>query len=326
MKRGAIALLLLSILALAILSWGFLRPVGGSGHAQFVHVAPGTSLGVLAGELETKGLVRSGRALTLYGRLLGRSRDVKAGRYRLGPELAAPAILGRLVRGETQPIRVVFPEGLWMTEVASLLADSLDLSRADVLAAAREPERLTRYGIAAPSAEGYLCPDTYAFEGTETASSAVERLLATGAARWTDARATRARALGLTRHEVITLASIVEAETAVAGERAKVSAVYHRRLERGMMLQADPTIVYALGTRGRAPRYADLTLDSPYNTYRRKGLPPGPIGNPGEASIHAALYPDTTCTALFFVARADGSHIFTDTFDQHVAARKGLRR
>lgn len=316
------------LLLAAALAWTAmeLRPASRNGSPRFVHVERGVAFSALATRLEHDGLVRNARILSLYARVTGGARGVKAGRYRLSPTSSGAAILRTLVSGETHPVRIVFPEGIWMTEVAALLADSLGLDEPAVVAAARDGILLARFDIEAQDAEGYLFPDTYEFEGAERPADAIGKLLATARSRWTPERAARAAELGMTRHEILTLASIVEAETARADERRKVSAVYHRRLRRGMPLQADPTIVYAIGTRGRAPRYADLELSSPYNTYRRKGLPAGPIGSPGDASIDAALYPDSACTALFFVARNDGSHIFTDTFDEHVAARKGLRR
>lgn len=180
--------------------------------------------------------------------------------------------------------------------------------------------------IPADGAEGYLFPATYEFNETETARSALVKLIAEGNRRWDEAAAERADALGLSRHDVLTLASIIEAETGRPEERALVSAVYHRRLRRPMLLQADPTIVYGMGERGRKLLLKDLEADSPYNTYRRMGLPPTPIGNPGQAAIDAALYPDTTTSALYFVARKDGTHIFSNSFQEHREAIRESRR
>jgi UPF0755 protein len=300
-----------------------LRPVGGD-RVALVSVPSGSSLSGVARDLEERGLVRSGRAMSVLGRLQGAGHRLKAGRYRVDARQSAAAILDDLVTGRIAPIRITFPEGIWLPEVARLLADSLQVSAEAVMAAATDSALLVDLGLSASSAEGYLFPSTYDFEGSEPARELVARMVGESTLRWTPERARAAQALGMSRHEIMTMASIVEAETGRADERRKVSAVYHRRLRKGWLLQADPTVVYALGVRGRAPSLADLKIGNPYNTYAFKRLPPGPIGNPGEASIDAALDPDWTCSALFFIARADGSHDFSDTFGEHLR-KKGAR-
>jgi UPF0755 protein len=283
------------------------------------------SFGTVATALSDSGVIRNRAAIVLYSRLRGFSHRIQAGRYRVSARQSAGEIVAMMCRGETVPIRIAFPEGIWLVEIAGALAESLSVDSAAVMAAAADPEILRDHGIPAGTAEGYLFPATYDFEGGEGSAPIVTRLLAEGEDRWSVANQDRADSLGLSRHEVLALASIIEAETARGDERAKVSAVYHRRLRRGMLLQADPTVVYANGIRGRPPTYADLESNSPYNTYRRVGLPPGPIGNPGQAAIEAALHPDPSCTALYFVAQPDGSHIFSNTFEEHVAARRRSR-
>ncbi len=320
---GGLALLV-GVLALG--GWR-LSPVDrGSDVHRDVLVPAGSSSGRIARLLADDGLVRDARAFQAWARLTGRAQSLRAGRYRLSPSYSTPRVIEMLAGGETFPVRVVIPEGLWLTEIAQVIADSLDVTADEVVAAAADRHRLSRFGIPATDPEGYLHPDTYDFEGSESAGDVVERLLEASEQRWTPERAARADSLGLSRHEVLTLASIVEAETRVPSERPLVSAVYHRRLKRGMMLQADPTLLYGRRVRGRGPSREELTDPGPYNTYTSYGLPPGPIGNPGDAAVDAALWPDPDSRALFFVASTDGTHIFTETFDEHVAARRRLRR
>jgi UPF0755 protein len=139
-------------------------------------------------------------------------------------------------------------------------------------------------------------------------------------------KAARAESLGMSIHEILTLASIIEMEAMLDGERGRISAVYHNRLERGWRLEADPTVRYAIGRFHRKLYYKDLDVDSPYNTYRRSGLPPGPICSPGKASIEAALYPAAEVEEFFFVANGDGTHTFSETFAEHVKARQRIER
>jgi UPF0755 protein len=307
--------------ALAGFAYEHLRPARPGAGSRWFTIEPGKSLHEIARALESDGIIRDARVFTWVGRLKGDAGKIKAGRYRLSPGRSGGALLGQLVRGETTSIRIGVPEGLRLDEIAALVADSLGVDPTALVALARERPFLDAFGIRAESAEGYLLPATYEFDGAEDASQVLAGLLAEGRRLREGPLGVRASALGMSWHEVLTLASIIEAETARADERAKVSAVYRRRLESGMKLQADPTVLYALGVRGRSPTYAELETDSPFNTYRHAGLPPGPIGNPGLASIEAALYPDTTTTALFFVAQSDGSHAFSDTFEEHRAAQ-----
>jgi UPF0755 protein len=177
-----------------------------------------------------------------------------------------------------------------------------------------------------PTLEGYLFPDTYAFLPT-TSPTTIVRTMAGQARRVLDEELSRGGpiALEFTPHEILTLASIVEAEAMLAEERPRIAAVYLNRLRRKMLLQADPTVQYALGGHRQRIYYSDLRIESPYNTYLNVGLPPGPIGNPGRSSIQAVLNPTPGSRELFFVARGDGGHIFTETGESHLAAVARVR-
>jgi UPF0755 protein len=203
---------------------------------------------------------------------------------------------------------------------------SAGVDSAALLDEIRSPQRLERRHIDAPSLEGYLFPDTYVVPWGVSPAEVVSQMLDRLDAVFTDSLFARAVEIGMTPHEVLTLASIVEAEARVPAERPIISAVYHNRLRRGMRLEADPTVAYAMGGfRGRM-LFVHLEIDSPYNTYRNKGLPPGPICSPGQAAIRAALYPDPDTDALYFVARGDGSHIFSKTLREHQTAVQKVRR
>jgi len=182
-----------------------------------------------------------------------------------------------------------------------------------------------RRGVEAPTLEGYLFPDTYHVPFGAGAGDVVGQMLARFDDVFVDSLSARAAEIGMTPHQALTLASIIEAEARVPEERPTISAVYHNRLRKGMRLEADPTVAYAMGGfRGRL-LYVHLETDSPYNTYKNKGLPPGPICSPGEAAIRAALYPRPGVGALYFVARGDGSHIFSMTLREHLSAIKQVR-
>jgi len=179
--------------------------------------------------------------------------------------------------------------------------------------------------VPAPTLEGYLFPDTYRVPFGSSAADVVNQMTARAHASWTEAYERRAREIGMSHHDVMTLASIVEAEARVADERPTIAAVYHNRLRTGMRLEADPTVAYAMGGyRGRL-FYKDLAIESPYNTYRRTGLPPGPICNPGVQALRAAVNPTRT-EFLYFVADNSGGHVFSRTFEEHLNAISAARR
>ncbi|MDH3217092.1 MAG: endolytic transglycosylase MltG, partial [Candidatus Krumholzibacteria bacterium] len=188
-----------------------------------------------------------------------------------------------------------------------------------------DEQLLADLDIEGPSLEGYLFPDTYLIPWgigpREIARTMADRLDDV----FDDTMSARADELGMSRHQVLTLASIIQAETRLSEELTRVSAVYHNRLQKGMRLEADPTVAYAMdGYRGRL-FFRDLEVDSPYNTYKHAGLPPGPICNPGKGAITSALYPDTTCRAVYFVAQGNGGHIFSLTLSDHLAAVRKVR-
>jgi UPF0755 protein len=235
-----------------------------------------------------------------------------------------------LARGRGVELRWAVPEGLMLSEVAALAATELHVSRDSFLAAAKDPTLLSDLGLppGAASAEGYLFPTTYLVPLHMGPRELVRLMVREFIAQWSPAWQTRLDSLGLSRHQLVTLASIVEAEVRYDPDRPYVAAVYENRLERGMKLEADPTVIYAYGRRLKRVWDRTLAVRSPYNTYQHPGLPPGPIGQPGRASVVAALYP-ARVPFVYFVAQPDGKHIFSTTYAEHLAAIarvKQLRR
>ncbi len=326
-KLGAVAL------AVFVVAAGFFatvwvevrRPADPDADGRRFTVERGEPFVRVARRLEREGIIRHSRMLESYAAVMRRDRRIHAGTYWISAAQAPVAILTRLVSGDVLKVNVTIPEGYTMWEIAGAMT-AAGLDSVEVLAAIADPDRIARRRIPAPTLEGYLFPDTYQVPWGADAGSVVDAMLERLDEVFGDSLAVLAARRGMSPHEVLTLASIVEAEARVPSERAAIAAVYTNRLRRHMRLEADPTVAYAMGGyRGRL-LYADLQIDSPYNTYRNPGLPPGPICSPGRASILAALHPDPNTDALYFVARGDGTHIFSRTLREHKAAVKKVRR
>jgi len=260
----------------------------------------------------------------------GTGSRVFAGMYRFGPEQRYWQLLRALFTGrQVLRIRVTIPEGLTIVQIASLLQREANVDSADFVSLAFSDSLTRARGIPVASVEGYLMPETYELFWRHPAEDVLERLLREQDRLWQERFAEAAQKRGLSRHEVLTLASIIEAETPHADERRRVSGVFWNRLRRGMPLQADPTVAYALGKPGHALTRADLSTPHPYNTYTTHGLPPGPINNPSADAIAAALEPEEH-QYLYFVLLRDGSyrHAFSQTYREHrklVALQRQLR-
>ena len=305
---------------------GITRPAGGpSSPAVRVEVPYGQSFSVLVNRLGKEGLVSSPWAVRLFASLRGYDRRIRSGTYEFNAGERPVDILARLMAGDVLTFDITIPEGYNIWDIAGAF-ETANIDSLDMLSALEDSSTRAGRHIEAPSLEGYLFPDTYRIRWGASPGEVTAMMLARLDKVFTAELLQRSLEIGMTPHEVLTLASIIEAESRVPGERALISAVYHNRLQRNMRLEADPTVAYAMGGFKGRLLYADLEIDSPYNTYRRRGLPPGPICSPGEASIRAALYPDTTTDALYFVARGDGSHIFSRTLREHNAAVQEVRQ
>ena len=320
----ATALLLVVVIAGAILSgnvWGRLHDPykGYEGADQFVVIARGTGTAAIGRQLVESGVIRDEIAFRAALWWTGRSRELQAGEYRFDRPLAASDVVERLARGDVYARAMTFPEGLTIHEMAAMYESRGFGAAARFIEAAANASLIRDLDARAVDLEGYLFPDTYALPRETPASRLIAMMVDRFRATYTDEWRRAAEEQGLTTRQVVALASLVEKETGKADERPIVAAVYRNRLNLGMGLQADPTVVYALQKAGRYTgniRRDDLALDSPYNTYRHAGLPPGPIAAPGAASLEAALTP-AHVSYLYFVSRNDGSHAFAQTLAEH---------
>ncbi len=295
-------------------------------HCVTVIIPRGAPFAAAVESLAAGGVIDSRLGFTLYGRLRGLPAELKSGTYRL-PAGARYGDIARALRvGRGIEVRWSVPEGLMLSEVAALAAARLDIPAESVLAAARDPDVLAKLQLTgiATSAEGYLFPTTYHLPVGVGARALVDFMTTEFLDNWSPAWDARLAELGMARHQLVTLASIVEAEVRYGPDREYVAAVYHNRLRRGMPLQADPTVIYAHGRRLSRVWERHLRIASPYNTYLHPGLPPGPITQPGRASLEAALYPKQV-PYLYFVAQPDGKHVFSTTYAEHLEAIRAIR-
>jgi UPF0755 protein len=322
MFRFLIKLILVAIiLAAGLLAYGLLLPAGPRSQ-QFVQLKPGSSARRLAADLKQAGIIRSQYAFLLWHYLSG-DKSLKAGEYSFEHPAGAVEVYNRLVHGDIYFHTVVVPEGFNMFDVASAIEAAGLGKRDDFLQIVRSQVALVQdLDPKAPSLEGYLFPDTYHFTRTQS----LHDIAAAMVHRFRQA----SHEIGLQGdiHGIVTMASIVEKETAAPEERPEVASVFYNRLARNMALDTDPSVIYAalLNNHYRGTIYvSDLRFNSPYNTYKSVGLPPGPICNPGKASLMAALHPAST-DYLYFVSDNQGHHRFARTMQQHAANVSAYRR
>lgn len=323
MRKLALVLVLLA-LAAAAAGWWVQRALttpyrGFPGEEVFVELPPGTGVSAIADRLAGAGVVSHPLLFRLAARLASADRRLQAGEYRFAEPATAYEVVDRLARGDVYTKPITFPEGLTIEEMAAIFESSGFGDAHAFVEAAGDVSLAVSFDPGAPSLEGYLFPDTYHLPRTADAEAVVRRMVAGFEAAFDAELRAAAAAQELTVREVATLASLIEEETARADERELVAAVYRNRLRLGMPMQADPTVIYAMRLAGiwnGNIRRQDLQIDSPYNTYRYPGLPPGPIASPGRASLVAALRP-ADVDYLYFVSRNDGSHVFASTLAEH---------
>ena len=288
---------------------------------QFVEIPAGTPSGDIGRRLVDAGVIRDRMSFRAALWWTGRSRSLQAGEYRFDHAVSPVEVVEQLAHGDVYARRITFPEGLTIQQMAEVYESQHFGSAKSFIEAAQQVALVRDLDPLAIDLEGYLFPDTYTVHRKTPAPELLETMVNRFRDTYSDLlRAGEQRAeQPLTPRQVVTLASLVEKETANAGERPLVAAVYRNRLRIGMPMQADPTVVYLLQKAGRYSgniTRQDLAIDSRYNTYRYPGLPPGPIAAPGRASLSAALTPGTV-SYLYFVSRNDGSHVFADTLAQH---------
>jgi len=300
---------------------------GPEGRRVFFEVPKGLSARAVIGRLEAEGLVRAALPLRLACRIFYAGQSFKAGEYLFAAPLETKAALFAFFGGRIHLEPVTVPEGLTGEEIAERLYPGDPAGASAFRQAFGDAAPIADLDPRAGDLEGYLFPDTYNLPRRAPAADLVEAMLDGFRRVFDEPRRRRAAELGMSVRDVVTLASLIEEETALAEERPLVSAVFHNRLKIGMKLDCDPTVAYALKREGRYTGrllFRDLKLDSPYNTYLRPGLPPGPISNPGLTSLDAALHPAAS-DDLYFVARGDGTHRFSRTLGEHLDAVRQYR-
>ena len=303
-----------------------------AGPSERITIPPGATFGEVTDSLAAHGMIRSRFWFKVLGRLRGVDREVQAGIYDFPLGAGAWQVLAALTSGRVATVRFTVPEGLTLTELADLAQEHLHIPRDSVLAAASDQRLVQALDLPGPDLEGYLLPETYQLPVDIGAQDLARALAESFTQHWQPEWTERLDSIGLTRAELVTLASIVEGEARHDDERAVIAGVYLNRLRLGMALQADPTVQYAIqrktGTRKARLYFKDYAIPSPYNTYIHTGLPPAPINSPGLASLEASLYP-APVPYLYFVAGPDGHHVFSRTNREHEAAiarvRKGRR-
>jgi peptidoglycan lytic transglycosylase G len=286
---------------------------------QFVDIPPGTGPASIGRRLVDAGVIRDSLGFRFELARSGSGRRLQAGEYRFDRPMTVKEVVAKIAHGDVYLLPITFREGLTIREMSQLFESKGFGQASEFVAAASDATPIHAIDPVARDLEGYLFPDTYAMPRRATAAQLVARMVSAFEKVLTPKLRADAEARGLSVRGLVTLASIVEKETGKAEERPLVAAVYANRLKTGMGLQCDPTVIYALE---RAGRYngnltrENLQFDSPYNTYRYAGLPPGPIASPGQASLEAAAHP-ADVPYVYFVSRGDGSHAFASTLDEH---------
>ncbi|MBN1165134.1 MAG: endolytic transglycosylase MltG [Candidatus Krumholzibacteriota bacterium] len=286
-----------------------------------VLVPPGATFKEVQNELVAKGILTRPGVFRWAAFLSGREKKIKSGRYIFRRGESVASVLNKLVGGEVDLSRIVIPEGLMLSEIASILYREAEVDSVAFLELCGDSAFLAEMGIEAPSLEGYIFPDTYLFDWPLNPRKAAVRMVY----RFWEIFETKVRtevdSLEFNLNEIVTLASIIQAEAVYRSEMPRISAVYHNRLRAGWKLEADPTVAYALGGVRRKLWYKDLRIDSPYNTYRVTGLPPGAICNPGRSALVAAIRPHPQSKDYYFVADGSGKHKFSRTYGEHLKAK-----
>jgi len=291
-------------------------PFPGWREAVEVKIERGEPVASIANELKEKGVIPNERLFIVWARLLSVERKIHWGRYLFELPQSPREVLDQMLLGKGAFRRITVPEGLTVMEIATLLEGAAITRKDRFLAEARDPLVLARLGLEDQGIEGYLFPDTYYFTPRTTAQEILLAMAGQFRGNFNQSMQYKSREMGLSLHQAVTLASLIEKETGNEAERPLISAVFHNRLKRKIPLQSDPSVIYGLKRYSGHLTRRDLQSPSPYNTYRVAGLPPAPICNPGLASLRAALFP-ARVPYLYFVSRNDGSHLFSGTLEEH---------
>ncbi len=293
------------------------RPASENNQTVVFDIRPGMTLKQVATELSRRGLIHSPTTFQTIAYIQAKQKQVMVGEFSLSPSMSPHEILLRITSGKTVLHPVTIPEGYRITEIAALLHSKDMMDREVFIRQTKDKSLIRALGIPADSLEGYLFPETYHFSKFTSEKKIIQKMVDTFRQQVLKPELiANAKKTSLSWHEIITMASLIEKETGLDSERKIISSVFHNRLRKNMPLQTDPTVIYAMKNFDGNIRKRDLRIDSPYNTYLHKGLPPGPIANPGLKSIVAAISPIES-DHLYFVSRQDGSHQFSSTLIEH---------
>jgi len=316
-----VLIVILIILRLIII----LTPVNVHPQQTKITIPRGANLSRIAGQLMDQNIINNPKIFILATHLMLKHRELKAGFFNLQNVKNYCSLIRTLSTSQVHSVKITIPEGYQSKQIAGILADQLNFEAAEYMQLLDNKKLLTDLGIESPSLEGYLFPETYYLSDSDSPEDVIRRMVGQFYELVSDSALPVIETSNRTLHEVLTLASIVEGECMVDDERPLVASVYVNRLKKRMRLESDPTIQYIIPDGPRRLLKADLEIKSPYNTYRNRGLPPGPINNPGIKSILASTWPATT-DYLYMVAVGDGTHSFHSDYDSFLRAKRRFQR
>jgi UPF0755 protein len=290
-----------------------------------VKIQQGATLKEIARQLYDQEIIDNENFFIFLTRLKFSQTKIRSGFYNIEQVSTYNQLINLLKTGQNLTTRLTIPEGSTTRQIADLVAKKINIDSANFIQLCENPDYLRQLNLNATSVEGYLFPDTYFFYKNDSEKTIIEKMVTNFHDKWRGIQNNLPMKGGKSLHEILTLASLIEGECILDEERPIVSSLYQNRLKRGMKLEADPTIQYIINDSPRRLLLKDLEIDSPYNTYKYPGLPPGPVNSPGEKSILAAIYPAET-NYLYMVAQGDGSHYFTNSYQRFLAAKRRFQK
>jgi len=322
LKSALMLIIIISVLCFSWFLWEYLHPKAAFSPKATFQVEKGSSVSFIAQKLKKENIIKKKWIFLLAYKLFYSQEKLIAGEYEFHPPVSAKEVLKKIIKGDILLHPTTIPEGLTIEETAHYLSKKYSMNKKKFLNYADNPQLISSLDPEAQNLEGYLFPETYHIPRNITEEEVIKIMVNQFKKTFDENWRKRAKKIGMEIRDVVTLASLIEEETSVHEEKPLVSSVFHNRLNLGMKLDCDPTIIYALKKKNKYQgklRTKDLKLASPYNTYLHNGLPPSPISNPGEESIKAALFPSET-DYLYFVSKNDGTHKFSSTFTEHQKA------
>jgi len=313
--------LIISISLLVI----FTEPVSISTDNSEVKIPHGASLWQIAKILETRQMISNRNSFVFLTKLKFSQKKLKSGFYDLEGIKTTNQLINLLLKGQNLSTKITIPEGSTAKEIAVIISPHINIDESQFLELCRDVSFIDGLNLETESLEGYLFPDTYFFYKNDVEKTIIEKMVKNFKEKWLNITNFIPNNSGKNQHEILTLASLIEGECMLDVERPNVSSLYQNRLKRGMKLESDPTVQYIISDGPRRLLTKDLKIDSPYNTYMYKGLPPGPVNNPGEKSIIAAIMPEET-KYIYMVAQGDGSHFFSKNYNSFLQAKKRFQK